>query len=106
MVAKGVWYIEHQRHYINIQKDENDEFIYYFLRKDNPLKLKKHNMHFINKYNKIAYGVCQHPPHTAPPHTFSRKTPHFSELEGFKQPPHTEYCTYRESPTYPLTANR
>jgi len=54
MVAKGVWYIEHQRHYINIQKDENDEFIYYFLRKDNPLKLKKHNMHFINKYNKIA----------------------------------------------------
>jgi len=56
MMEKAMWYVNHQRTHIQISRDVDGGFLYYFLREDNPLKITKISAHYIKQYDKLCLG--------------------------------------------------
>ena len=64
-MKKALWYVEHQATHILIKPDVlPDEFVYYILRKDNPLKVTRITKALVGQYESALEGIkdarCKH----------------------------------------------
>ena len=64
-MKKALWYVEHQATHILIKPDVlPDEFVYYILRKDNPLKVTRITKALVAQYESALEGIkdarCKH----------------------------------------------
>lgn len=63
-MQKALWYVEHQASHILIKATQADEFVYYFLRKDNPLKVNRITKGLVAQYESALEGIkdarCKH----------------------------------------------
>ena len=61
VVTKATFYVKKQDSYIQIEKSVEGEFVYYFLRQDNPLGLKKISKQLVGWYQATLEGDLPYP---------------------------------------------
>ena len=64
-VERALWYVEHRASHIYIKATQADEYVYYFLRKDNPMKVTRITKGLVEQYESALYegkkdARCKH----------------------------------------------